>query len=91
MSKVQPENGQKAKAQALPALRPLCAALENQDDRRGGEAMSLIKCDNCGAVIDTDYCPHAYQERLDKWLCDDCHSEWWADQEDDRPKSERYK
>ena len=53
--------------------------------------MSLLKCDSCGCLIDTDYFPYAYQEIIDKWLCDDCHSEWWPDQEDDRPKSERYK
>lgn len=40
--------------------------------------MSLIKCDNCGALIDTDEHPEAYDYGLnertgeDKWWCWSC-------------------
>lgn len=53
--------------------------------------MSLLKCDFCGSLINTDDCPHAYNETLDKWLCDLCHSEWFDDQEDERSPEDRYR
>jgi len=37
-----------------------------------GEAMSLLKCDSCGALIDTDDHPEAYDEKQDAWLCKNC-------------------
>ncbi len=34
--------------------------------------MSLLKCDNCGGLIDTDDHPEAYDEHADKWQCQLC-------------------
>ena len=37
--------------------------------------MSIIRCDQCGALIDTDYDVEAYSERLDRWYCVACRDE----------------
>ena len=34
--------------------------------------MSLLKCDSCGTLIDTDEHPEAYDEKADKWWCHLC-------------------
>ena len=34
--------------------------------------MSLLKCDSCGCLIDTDEHPEAYDEKADKWWCNLC-------------------
>jgi hypothetical protein len=31
--------------------------------------MSLLKCDSCGCLIDTDDCPDAYFEEENAWYC----------------------
>jgi len=38
--------------------------------------MSLLKCDNCGALIDTDDEPEAYDGRADKWWCWSCFPDY---------------
>ena len=35
--------------------------------------MSMMECDNCGALVDTDDVPQGYVEEFDTWLCDNCN------------------
>ena len=37
--------------------------------------MSILCCDDCGRLIDTDDDPESYFETLDKWLCVGCREE----------------
>ncbi len=37
--------------------------------------MSILRCDDCSDLIDTDADVESYIEKLDKWLC-------WSCQED---------
>ena len=37
--------------------------------------MSLLSCDRCGDLIDTDNDVLAYNELLDKWHCQECRHE----------------
>lgn len=38
--------------------------------------MSVLRCDSCGRLIDTDDHPEAYDEKQDVWLCASCGK--WA-------------
>lgn len=50
--------------------------------------MSLLKCDECGDLLDTDDCPEAYNEEADKWWCWLCT----PDPDSDEPVAvQRYK
>ena len=46
--------------------------------------MSILNCDMCGAYIDTDANPDAYNESLDMWLCHGCWEDHIEDEDDDR-------
>ncbi|MCK5444702.1 MAG: hypothetical protein KAI73_03710 [Rhodospirillaceae bacterium] len=41
--------------------------------------MSMLSCDKCGELIDTDDDVLAYNELLDKWHCQDCRHEMEAE------------
>ena len=50
--------------------------------------MSVLACDNCGTLIDTDDEPDAYDEKTDHWYCYLC----MPDHDSDEPVSvQRYK
>ncbi len=38
--------------------------------------MSMLLCDNCEGLIDTDEHPEAYDERADKWWCWSCYPDY---------------
>jgi len=42
----------------------------------GGKEMSILKCDSCDTLIDTDDCPEAYDEKADKWWCYLCFPDY---------------
>lgn len=37
--------------------------------------MSILRCDDCSAIIDTDEDMEAYNEEQDKWLCPACRDD----------------
>ena len=37
--------------------------------------MSVLKCDYCGDLIDTDDDVEAYDEKRDKWACEYCRQQ----------------
>lgn len=41
--------------------------------------MSIIRCENCSKLIDTDDRPDTYYENLDMWLCDECYPHFERD------------
>ena len=51
--------------------------------------MSMIHCDGCSRLIDTDADPGAYDSAHDLWMCETCREPWEREdvQEDDRPVS----
>lgn len=38
--------------------------------------MSILKCDSCGDLIDTDDFPEAYDKKADKWWCYLCQPDY---------------
>ena len=44
-------------------------------DNRVASVMSLLTCDSCGNLIDTDDHPEAYDEERDMWTCERCRED----------------
>ncbi len=44
--------------------------------------MSIIRCDDCSELIDSDEFPEAYVEELDKWLCPGCWETYEMEKEE---------
>ena len=51
--------------------------------------MSWLRCDQCDALIDTDFEPGAYNEQRDVWLCTDCRPAPFGSVNDDPGETER--
>lgn len=37
--------------------------------------MSMLSCERCDALIDTDNKPEAYVEKINMWLCEICRDD----------------
>lgn len=62
----------KAEARAQ-VVSPLRADNAKEEREIGRQAMSIIRCENCSKLIDSDDRPDTYYENLDMWLCDECY------------------
>lgn len=54
--------------------------------------MSMIRCDKCSNLIDTDEQPDTYDTESDQWVCEPCREKteaYWRAQYDAAPLSER--
>ncbi len=40
----------------------------------------MIRCDGCGAVLDTDIHPEAYDDFMDMWWCYGCYPDYDSDE-----------
>lgn len=38
--------------------------------------MSVLRCDNCGNLIDTDFDVEAWIEEIDQHFCPPCRADW---------------
>lgn len=54
--------------------------------------MSMIRCDQCSALIDTDENPETHCAESDQWICEKCRSEteaYWRAQYNAAPLYDR--
>lgn len=50
--------------------------------------MSVLRCDSCGDLIDTDVYPENYDMETDQWLCNGCWETLFENEERNNDRTE---